>query len=953
MRLTHAAALCLASIAVLPATAGAQVAPATGSDDWTAPSGPMLGTAGPSASVLDAFRAAHPESDVIVEGAQAATVWGRLGSGPSPSESAKRFIESSVRALWGVDPESLLPVGPYETGDHMVGVMPDREVGGFKFTGLAWSQFHRGIPVYKSHLFVLVRNMDAFPAVLASSTLWDVRAVDAQLDRLGPGLPSDPKAWTRHALNQFRSRPEVGPATYVIWAGIDREAAEPRLAVKFEAVGGGHWDPDSYQRIEFVVDAETGTILHQESMVRHADVPVTVRGQATQGNRAAECDPEAPTPLPYARVTVGGTNYFADANGAVTVPNVTGPVSVTSRTEGRWFAMSNAVGPVSELTSTSSGSPVDFVHSAANTDQALRAQVNAYLHSNIVRDLVVRASPGFPTIPAQQSFQVNVQVSGTCNAFYDGSSINFYASGGGCNNTAFSTVVHHEYGHHVVNRAGSGQGAYGEGFGDVMGVLVTDESALGVGFQSCAGGIRNASNNCQYQASGCSSCGSAIHSCGQLLSGCVWDMRNNFLAAFPADYRQMVEDLTVNSALLHGAVTTITPAITTHFLTLDDDNGNLADGTPNYALINNAFTLHGMPGPALTALRFEFPQGLPTTASPAGGTVVRFTVSSVAEQLNPQSVRMLVRPQGQGSFTFSTPVQVAANTFEGTLPAGTCGARVDYYLFAQSASGTAVTSPPGAPSSVHVASLAWASSETQVASSDFEASNDGWTVGATGDNATAGLWVRVNPNGTSSGGVPAQPEDDRTPAPGVNCWITGQGTVGGALGAADVDGGTTTLVSPNYVLTGLSDPRFSYWRWYSNETGASPNADSMPIELSVDGGTTWVQVEEVTENARAWVFRSHRVADFVTPTNQLRLRFRARDLGSGSVVEAGVDDVRVWGVSVDCTPPNPADLNGDGVVDGNDLGLLLAQWGTPGSADFNGDGVVDGIDMGILLAAWD
>ena len=952
MRLTHAVACCIASIAMLPAAA-AQVAPVTGSDDWTSPGGPTLGTAGPSAAVLDAFRAAHPESDVIVEGAQAATVWGRLGSGASPAESAKRFIESNVRALWGVDPESLLPVGPYETGDHMVGVMPDREVGGFKFTGLAWSQFHRGIPVYKSHLFVLVRNMDAFPAVLASSTLWDVRAVDAQLDRLGPGLPSDPKVWTRHALNQFRSRPEVGPATYVIWAGIDREAAEPRLAVKFEAVGGGHWDPGSYQRIEFVVDAETGTILHQESLIRHADVPVTVRGQATQGNRAAECDPEVATALPYARVTVGGTSYFADANGAVTVPNVTGPVSVTSRTDGRWFAMSNAVGPVSELTATTSGTPLDFVHSNDNLDQALRAQVNAYLHSNIVRDLVVSASPGFPTIPTQQSFQINVQVAGTCNAFYDGASINFYASGGGCNNTAFSTVVHHEYGHHVVNRAGSGQGAYGEGFGDVMGVLVTDESALGVGFQTCAGGIRNASNNCQYQASGCSSCGSAIHSCGQLLSGCVWDLRNNFRIAFPATYRQMVEDLAVNSALLHGAVTTITPAITTHFLTLDDDNGNLADGTPNYALINNAFTLHGMPGPAVTALRFDFPQALPTAATPSGGTPVRFTVSAVAETLNPGSVRMLIRAQPGGSFVVTTPVQVAANTFEGTLPSGTCGSRVDYYLFAQGLGGTGVASPSGAPTAgVHTAYYAWAANEVQVASTDFEASNAGWTVGITGDNATAGLWVRVNPNGTTGNGAPAQPEDDRTPTPGVNCWVTGQGAVGAAVGSADVDGGQTTLVSPNYDVTGLNDVRFSYWRWYSNEAGSSPNADTMPVELSVDGGTTWVLVEDVTENARAWVLRSFRVADFATPTSQLRLRFRARDLGSGSVIEAGVDDVRVWGVTLECTPPNPADLNGDGAVDGVDLGILLGQWGSPGTADFNDDGVVDGVDMGVLLGAW-
>ena len=57
--------------------------------------------------------------------------------------------------------------------------------------------------------------------------------------------------------------------------------------------------------------------------------------------------------------------------------------------------------------------------------------------------------------------------------------------------------------------------------------------------------------------------------------------------------------------------------------------------------------------------------------------------------------------------------------------------------------------------------------------------------------------------------------------------------------------------------------------------------------------------------------------------------------------------------------PCPADLNGDGVVDGLDLGTLLAQWsGLPGSpvcpcsADLDGNGVVDGLDLGQLLADW-
>lgn len=46
------------------------------------------------------------------------------------------------------------------------------------------------------------------------------------------------------------------------------------------------------------------------------------------------------------------------------------------------------------------------------------------------------------------------------------------------------------------------------------------------------------------------------------------------------------------------------------------------------------------------------------------------------------------------------------------------------------------------------------------------------------------------------------------------------------------------------------------------------------------------------------------------------------------------------------------DLNGDGQVDGADLGALLSQWGNGGSGDLNGDGVVDGGDLGTLLAGW-
>jgi len=47
------------------------------------------------------------------------------------------------------------------------------------------------------------------------------------------------------------------------------------------------------------------------------------------------------------------------------------------------------------------------------------------------------------------------------------------------------------------------------------------------------------------------------------------------------------------------------------------------------------------------------------------------------------------------------------------------------------------------------------------------------------------------------------------------------------------------------------------------------------------------------------------------------------------------------------------DLNCDGAVNGADLGILLAAWGSADPlADLNQDGLVDGADLGSLLSAW-
>jgi murein tripeptide amidase MpaA len=332
----------------------------------------------------------------------------------------------------------------------------------------------------------------------------------------------------------------------------------------------------------------------------------------------------------------------------------------------------------------------------------------------------------------------------------------------------------------------------------------------------------------------------------------------------------------------------------------------------------------------------RLPNGAPTTVDFGSPVSITAEVRAIRGTLASGGVRFFSRVGSSGAFTETPMTDTGAGIFAAALPTIPCGATLQWYITALTSVGTSRL--PHTPGAVYSTS---AVASTATFTDTFE-TNLGWTVGATGDNATAGLWVRVDPVGTT-----AQPENDSADA-GALCWVTGQGVVGGAVGAADLDGGTTTLTSP--VLNASNPNSFvSYRRWYSNNQGAAPNADSMPVQISGDGGTTWVLLEDVSENANAWVEKTFRVADFITPSANMRIRFQARDLGAGSVVEAGVDFVRV--LTVGC-PTRPEDLDGNGVVDSADLTIILNNWGNPGVGDLNGNGVVESGDLASLLSAW-
>ena len=51
--------------------------------------------------------------------------------------------------------------------------------------------------------------------------------------------------------------------------------------------------------------------------------------------------------------------------------------------------------------------------------------------------------------------------------------------------------------------------------------------------------------------------------------------------------------------------------------------------------------------------------------------------------------------------------------------------------------------------------------------------------------------------------------------------------------------------------------------------------------------------------------------------------------------------------------PCPADIDGNGDVNGADLSLVLGAWGTSdAAADVDGSGTVDGADLALVLGSW-
>jgi hypothetical protein len=175
---------------------------------------------------------------------------------------------------------------------------------------------------------------------------------------------------------------------------------------------------------------------------------------------------------------------------------------------------------------------------------------------------------------------------------------------------------------------------------------------------------------------------------------------------------------------------------------------------------------------------------------------------------------------------------------------------------------------------------------TTVFFDDFETSL-GWTTNPNGtDTATTGQWERGNPEDTNDSGA----KQLGTTVSGVNDLVTGA-LAGASAGAFDVDSGTTSTRSPAITLpsTGVLTLSFNYYLAHGTN---SSTADF--LRVSVVGSTTTQVFQELggTENDNGvWATASANISAFAGQT--VRILIEAADASTASLVEAGIDDVKI------------------------------------------------------------
>ncbi len=640
-------------------------------------------------------------------------------------------------------------------------------------------------------------------------------------------------------------------------------AAEAPLARAFIYIDAGDGTPVAAQ-----------SHLYSGSATLKANVPVRYPGGEHHE-----------MPLIDIEVQVGGEPAVTDDSGVVTSPDV--PTEIITSVVGSLVKVNNGAGdPVSESFLLGPGETGLWSYPE---DPLIDGPLTNYVSVYRVKQRLMTIDPDFAWLQGQISVTSNLD--GECNAFSDGESLFFLRGAEGiCEYTArMPDVSYHEFGHSVHSQAiipgvGAFDGALSEGISDYLAATVTGDAKMGIGFFLDDKPMRDLDPE-GYEWHWPEDRGEA-HAEGKIIGGALWDLRTALIEKLGEEEGiAKADELWYESIRRASDIPTMYPEA----LLADDDDGDLANGTPNQCEIEVAFYKHGL------VLADAFGATVATLDSGPEGLPVELTVDIAAKEeclgITFTGASLEWRERGSNDVK-SVEMESSEVGFIGVIPPQEDGVVIEYRVKTEASDGLVLSFPNNEADPWY---QRYYGPVEEIFCTGFE-----------GDPEAEG-WVKFAEWGF---GMPAGLGGDPEAA------YEGQGIAGVDLG--DVEDGrydenrVSRLTSPKIDVSGYDTVRLQYWRWLQVEDS---EFDIASIEVS--GLTAWVNatrgVAPENDNLhhldREWVFHDLDITpgvvddavtlDFVVSSDQ-GLHFGGWN----------IDGLCVVGIEA---PPAP--VCGDGVVD--------------------------------------
>lgn len=672
---------------------------------------------------------------------------------------------------------------------------------------------------------------------------------------------------------------------------------------------------------EFVVAArgDEPAILETRNLVCQIDVTGNVTANVHAGDPTTAI---VNRPLANVRIDIPstGATTFTDAAGNFRVPcNGAAPVGVTARFFGAFVDVQSGTGTNSSFSGTATpGTPLAITMNPMPSETT-NAEADAYYQTDREHTWITDRL-GLFGLERPELTTVNLN-SFTCQAYYvPGSGTNFFRADSVCNNSAFDSVLSHEYGHAIDEAIGGiTHRALSEGIADMIAMFRLGDPIVGRNFYTDGRFVRTGENTRQWPAL---ECGGETHCLGETFMGFAWQARQNLIASLGAGPGVARAEYVCLNALFGNGPDIPGQVLDTYVQ--DDDNGNLNDGVPDQAQLDAAADFHSLAHPRARYVTIVHTPVADTSNATADHRVVA-TVTSTRGPI--AWVRLAYAPGGTTSFT-TIPMTPTGNSneFGAAIPAAAfpCPSTVVYAIGASDVTSATASFPADAPTSLVEFRVG---APHRVFFDDFEHGVNGWTHGF---RSIADDWQQGPPNQQR-----------------MNMWdplnaFSGSNVWGNDLNPTNFNGDYPNsvdnfLTSPTMNATGRSRLHLVFQRWLTVDAAVFDQA-----QVKVNGTSVWRNPTGDALVDTRWTRQDVDIAAQADNQASLQIQFTMTSDGQTTFGGWNIDDVAVE--SFEANGPlsislsNPAPVLGSpetltyGGVPGARVFLLLARG--PGAQPF-------------------